>query len=196
MNPDKFGQINPIRFNGRRYGTLNLAADDLANSTHQDISVVIIPPDVDYQTDTEDIDEDDLQPQNFPNDVPGEMELYYASDESDSDAEDNLPLARIRQNLLSVQNKTVNKEPEWTEDLLDISMASTTGYMTRLDIVKEQIQSKTPVEIFEKFFDDEVIDFITGQTNLYAFQNNNHQFRVGQEEIKDIPRRSTSEWIS
>nr|CAI5841887.1 unnamed protein product [Callosobruchus analis] len=63
-------------------------------------------------------------------------------------------------------------------------MQSTVGYMDRLDNVKNQIQSKTPVEIFETLFDDEVIGFIAEQTNLYASQNNNHVFRVTQEEIK------------
>nr|CAI5851347.1 unnamed protein product [Callosobruchus analis] len=63
-------------------------------------------------------------------------------------------------------------------------MQSTVGYMDRLDNAKNQIQSKTPVEIFETFFDDEGTGFIAEQANLYASQNNNHVFRVTQEEIK------------
>lgn len=173
-----------MQFYGNRYRTLGLAADDLASSSRQDVSVVIIPPDVDYQTDNEEIDEDDLQSQNIPNDVPGEIELEYANDESDSDDEYNIPLSIIRQNLLRVQNATSCEKPDWTEDLLDISMVSTTGYMDRLDNLKVQIEGKTPVEIFETVFDSKVIDLIMEQTNLYALQNNNHLFCVTQEEIK------------
>lgn len=67
------------------------------SSAQQDILMVIIPTEVDYQVDSEDIDEDDFLPQNIPNGFPGETEWRRG-------------LATIRQDLLSVQNKTITKE--------------------------------------------------------------------------------------
>ena len=75
MDPNDFGQIPPINFYGKRFKTLESAADNIEESSHNDIDVIIIPTDVDYQTDNEDIDEDNLLPAVLPKDIPGQIEV-------------------------------------------------------------------------------------------------------------------------
>ncbi|XP_072386597.1 uncharacterized protein [Diabrotica undecimpunctata] len=133
MDFQELPPISPIGFYGKRYRTLVLASyvPLVASSTHKDVSSVgVFPPETDYQTDNEDIDEDNLQTQSFPNNLLGEIQVHYMSDDSDKDEEDNLPLAIGRENLPKGQNKT--KKSDWKEEITDISMTSTTGYEGRL----------------------------------------------------------------
>lgn len=39
-------------------------------------------------------------------------------------------------------------------------------------------------ELFEKIFDDEVLDQIVNQSNLYALQNNRHDYNLEKYQLK------------
>lgn len=52
-----------------------------ACSSKREAEIVIIPPEVDTQTDEEDFDDNEMLTVNFPRDIPGEVELQYSSDE-------------------------------------------------------------------------------------------------------------------
>lgn len=67
---EEFQPISPSEFYGKRYRTFGLAADDVKNSDYHNIAVVVIPPDADYQTDNDEIDDGDLQFDCLINDVP------------------------------------------------------------------------------------------------------------------------------
>lgn len=77
MDPENIQPIRPIQFYG----------EHITKSEHHNIDIVIVPADADYQTDYEDIDNDNLHSQTSPSDISGELELYYSSDD---DEEDNL----------------------------------------------------------------------------------------------------------
>lgn len=45
------------------------------NDDERNIHLVIIPPNPDYETDLEDLDEDDIQTTDIPKDIPGKIEV-------------------------------------------------------------------------------------------------------------------------
>ncbi|KFM73653.1 PiggyBac transposable element-derived protein 3, partial [Stegodyphus mimosarum] len=47
-----------------------------------------------------------------------------------------------------------------------------------------EISSKSPCNLFEQFFDDDVLDYIVYHTKLYARQKGNHVFDITSEEMK------------
>lgn len=52
-NIDDFQEIASKLFYGKRYDRLESAVDDILQSDRTDIDIVVIPPDVDSQTDEE-----------------------------------------------------------------------------------------------------------------------------------------------
>ncbi|KAF5302256.1 hypothetical protein FQA39_LY10295 [Lamprigera yunnana] len=80
--------INASKFYGRRYKDLESAIGDLEDDDRQ-IDLTIIPP----SPDLDDNDEDNIQSDILPADVPGKIEVFTNDSEYDSD--DNIPLARI-----------------------------------------------------------------------------------------------------
>lgn len=193
MDPSNFENLPCSTFYGRRFVTFREAKDDIISSPHQTADIVIIPPDVDCLTDNEEIDDDNLEFSELPKDIPGQVEIYYSSDEE-------IPLARMRQNLLQPDKnceyesedeiplaslaKRLKKEPCWTTETFDKTIPESFEYQERLESLKVEMENKTPVEIFEKLFDSSVIQHIVEQSKLYASQNNNHDFHVNEDEIR------------
>lgn len=192
-NDDEFTAISCSSFYGRRFKRLGTALDYIASSDVQ-ADIVLIPPNVDPQTDEEDIDDDEItdtgRDGSFPHDVPGEVEIH--PHESDSDeTDDDIPLAHLQQKQKVEQDTPLNKkrktqisQPKWSNDNIDLTMPATSGAQDRLDIVKRELEHLDPVRVFEAIFDDEVINHIVTQTNLYSSQKNDHQFCVTQPDIK------------
>lgn len=182
-----FKPIATDMFYGRRYRNLQAAVEDL-DENEQNIDIVVIPPEPDYHTDEDEIDEDDIRADTLPFDVPGAVEMFSNVD-TGSDEEDNIPLSMLRRchNLGEppVKKRGVeNREPQWTEDIVDISMNEGTGYIDRQDKIKKEIETLNPVEIFEKLFDEEVIEHLRVETQRYASQHNNHSFSVSKNDMK------------
>ena len=50
----------------------------------------------------------------------------------------------------------------------------------------KQAKDWTPVEVFELFFDDELLELIVVQSMLYAKQNGNHSFVTDPEEMRVV----------
>nr|CAH7757782.1 unnamed protein product [Callosobruchus chinensis] len=74
--------------------------------------------------------------------------------------------------------------PNWFSLDKDIALPTTSGAYDRLDIVKQELEALDPVRVFEKIFDDAVINHIVTQTNIYSTQKNDHQFFVSSPDIK------------
>ncbi|KAJ8928709.1 hypothetical protein NQ314_018719 [Rhamnusium bicolor] len=182
MDNDEFQPVSTGSFYGKRYKTLSAAVDDIASSSsHNDADIVVIPPDVDVQTDEDEIDEDNCATSYLPNDVPGEIEVHYDDDE------DILPLTELQKKLVcrpSKRAKTANTkevEPKWTENILDLKMTESYGYIDRLNNLKIEMIDKTSVQ---SLFDTEIFEYIIEQTHLYAAQKNNHTFSLPVEDLK------------
>ncbi|KAK4875490.1 hypothetical protein RN001_011912 [Aquatica leii] len=109
--------ISSINFYGQRYKRLGQAVEQI-NSTDDNtpVSILLIPPEVDIQTDEEDVDDDDLLSSSIPKDVPGEVEVVYDSDEDD----DTISLSIIQDMLHKARHNPKNTKthvPNWSDDL-------------------------------------------------------------------------------
>ncbi|KAI4462448.1 transposase is4 [Holotrichia oblita] len=128
------------------------------------------------------------QADTLPFDVPGAVEIF-SQDSTESDPEDNIPLIMLRSisntgESSTKKGKIAEKEPNWTDEIIDITMNQGNGYLAREDIVKQELAGLNPFQIFEKLFDDQIITYITKETQRYAAQQNNHSFTVTNNEIK------------
>lgn len=63
-------------------------------------------------------------------------------------------------------------------------MPATSDCSDRLEILKNELENFSPVEVFEKLFDDEIFDHLMQQTNLYSSQKNRHAFFVSKADLK------------
>lgn len=153
-------EIPPRQFYGRRYERLGSAIDAVHSiDGNNPVDIVIIPPEVDEQTDQEDIDDEDIQVLSRPRDVPGTIELHYEPIDEEYSSEDEIPLSRICTEKSAKKRKTVS--PVWSSDCdINIAMPSTSGYLDRAHILKAQLEGKNLVEIFEKIVDDNVVQHI------------------------------------
>lgn len=184
---DNFKEISSSSFYGKRFASFASAVDSIENirNCNSEIDVVVIPPEVDYQTDEEEFDDDNLVDAQLPNDVPGAIEIEIQ--ESDSDSEDNMPLSEIVIQMNAnkpSKKKQKTVEPQWTSGPLHLNMNNTNGSSECLNILRQELSSLNVVQIFETLFDDEVVQLIVDQTNLYATAANNHIFRITSHEVK------------
>ncbi|KAK4872084.1 hypothetical protein RN001_016208 [Aquatica leii] len=76
--------------------------DIAANKSYDDIDVIIIPPDFDFQTDEEEFDDKMTQEDlSVPADVAGKIEVHFGKEDETSDEEDNIPLSVLQKTLHS-----------------------------------------------------------------------------------------------
>lgn len=172
---------------GKRYKTLESALDDVEKE-NRSAEIVIIPPEPDYETDKDEIDEDDLQTITLPKDIPGEVEVFLS--DNDFDSEDRIPLA-VLCNIKTQQGPSKSKKqritgrtPEWTKEVVDIDMTYDDNYKNRENNMKKELANLNPIEVFEKIFNEEIINYLVLETNQYAQQKNCHSFVVSNDEMK------------
>ncbi|KAL3275118.1 hypothetical protein HHI36_019889 [Cryptolaemus montrouzieri] len=179
-----------------------LGLEESINSTEEDsddgfeYNLAIIPPEPSVVTDEEEGFDDENLPTNFPNDVPGNIEVFIRDEGALSDSSDDEPLAskraRIKSSLpLAAGDHSTNSTSTSTNPVCrKCNPIYTKTYMesdTRLlneSCMKKAVEDLTPVQIFQKFFGDEELGMIGGFSNLYASQNNLHNFSVKTEELK------------
>ena len=59
-------------------------------------------------------------------------------------------------------------------------------YPTVNETPKYNAKDRTPVEVFELFSDDELLELIVVQSMLYAKQSGNHSFVTDPEEMRVV----------
>ncbi|KAL3280000.1 hypothetical protein HHI36_017508, partial [Cryptolaemus montrouzieri] len=182
----------------RRFSASNnyLGLEEAINSIEDsddgfEYDLAIIPPELSVVTDEEEAVDDENLPTKLPNDVSGNIEVLIRDDGALSDISDDEPLAskraRIRSSLPQVagDHSTNSTASISTNPVLrKCNSIYTKTHMesdTRLlneSCMKKAVEDLTPVQIFQKFFDDEVFKMIGGFSNLYASQNNRHSSSV------------------
>lgn len=144
--------------------------DDNGNRVEE---ICIFPPinAADELTDEDSGDEDYLQIDNLPASqlrAPAEVvfEGRNAEHTSSDDSDDDLPLSELakKQNLRKRKAKK-QKRYNWVKEDLEFSVTDFEG-------PPFSMESENPLELFFKFFDDEVIELILTETNNYAQQKN------------------------
>lgn len=145
-----------------------------------EIDLVVIPPEPSVLTDEEEGDEDNIESNTVPRDIPGRVEVFTNADEDDWDSSDDETLA------VTKKRRTDFEEPRWrkSEPSYDPIHSTDDNVQARLDKLKEELKNQNPVIIFEKLFDQEVLTMIGHYTQTYAAQKNMHDFKVSVDELK------------
>ncbi|XP_065363610.1 piggyBac transposable element-derived protein 2-like [Calliphora vicina] len=173
----EFQAIKPSSFYGKAFKNLNSALDFVENYDHEHFDIAIIPPDPDYNTDEEEGNADDILFDRMPNDIPGEVEVFFGSD-----SEDDIPLEQLRQTMMSSKsNKIV---PKWTRRPCDMEMHRTNTFSENELNMIAKLDGKSSVEVFEVLFDEKVVNLIVEQTCIYASQANEHNFFFNADDLK------------
>ncbi|KAJ8909335.1 hypothetical protein NQ315_013451 [Exocentrus adspersus] len=193
MDIDSFSHVPVSSFYGRKsFSRLQDAADCIETYEGGEVDVIILPPEPDALTDEEEFDDENIDDNRVPVDVPGSVEVDFGSDieeDLNRDSEnwnesDEETLANI-QRLISTNSKKVCSWKLCEADYKVLKNSVGNGSDERLDDMKRDL-NYNPKEIFEKLFSNDVFQLIRDQTILYAQQKNRHDFSVTIDEIKNF----------
>ena len=159
--------------------------DDEENDFEGRIGIVELPPaTVDVVSDEEEIDEDDLGEQS-PKDITGCIEIHDTATGTDS-AVSTDPGNTEKEHSSKKTRKKV--ESSWRKTRPDFHMKR--GSESNIDEIvrkiKEQFKRKSPVEVFEELFNDEIRKHIVQQSTIYASQKNRHSFVFSNNCLKKL----------
>ncbi|XP_053949785.1 uncharacterized protein LOC128857949 [Anastrepha ludens] len=109
------------KFYGKRFHNLSAATDYIESSDRSHFDFAIIPPNTHWDTNEEDIEEDNILRDDIPRDVPGEVDLFLSSD---SDSDDDIPLASLQ------KRQTLSKDlnPKWRKRITSAEIPETRFY--------------------------------------------------------------------
>lgn len=143
-----------------------------------DPQIVILPPEnVNSVTDEEDINEDCLGDVEV-HDVPGFVEIHYASEEmpqSSSSSEQPSKKRRRQSKINWKKGETLNKIKISSEkDSEPQDLQEKYPILSTLD----------PIDLYKLFFDAELLDLCVNETNKYALQKGDHHFAVSKTEMQ------------
>lgn len=157
--------------------TLAEAVDDVLSSSTDHISdIVIIPPesgDRNVDSDVEDNNEEQLDQNNLPSDVAGELEVHH----EDSDSEDE-----ETEQVLSKKRQKVDT-PKWKKS----DRVALPSSPSSLPKVGEEYITKDEFDIFRLFFTDDMIENLVRQTMLYGQRDkNNPSFTMTSDDMRQF----------
>ena len=72
----------------------------------------------------------------------------------------------------------------WRKANPEYQMSASEGANNRKNLVIEKMISCNPLEIFENFLDESILNYIMTQTKIYAQQKNDHKFSLEIDELK------------
>lgn len=162
------------------------------------VDIVAIPPPVDQLSDNEDIDDTQIQQHGdeFPTEIAGEVEIqcelmddFVPEEPMEVTYEEvevpvfdaNAPSTSIQANEPPFQFTA----PKWNKRNYDFSKVPTDLSFEKAEQLYTAIGALNPVQLFELFFDCEVIQLITESTNKYAHVDcNDPTFITNTDEIR------------
>ncbi|XP_022827111.1 piggyBac transposable element-derived protein 3-like [Spodoptera litura] len=160
-------------------------------SDDDDCDLAIIPPEPSALTDDEEGADEDMTTVCMPQDVPGTLEIFTHRDnsvheDSSYDDSDDEPLASKRKRPNSTRESVSNVAPTWRKCAPSYSSAPqrTSQVSEKKNNVCEELKNLNPVQIFEKLFDDDIVDLIASNSTLYANQHNRHEFELVPCDLK------------
>lgn len=141
----------------------------------------VIPPEPSVLTDEEEGADEDMLLASLPKDVPGNIEVFRCN-ANDDDSSDDETLAEKSKRMRRQQTN----QPIWRKcaPVYSFTVQETSDVENRQCEMKEHLVNLTPVQIFEKIFDEDVISLIITNTVLYATQNNRHSFQLDSTDLK------------
>lgn len=151
--------------------------------------VFMEPSDVADNSDEDSGDEDCVHMSNLTgNQLRSKAEIKFLGKSSEvserSDSHENEDDNKNNENIAPTPRKKQCIQREiWTKN--DLTNAQKEKWNWNEDWNRVlKFTSETPSSLFEKFFDDDVIDYIVSHTKLYAKQKGNHSFDVTSEEMR------------
>ena len=145
-------------------------------------SVVVIPPEPDALTDEEDLDDNVTGAPTLRGDCAGTYELVIENQvEDDFEFEDiDLPPKKARQ--------SAKEKPYWKHDTVEQPSLKKSDFKTKevCQVLEPYFRDSisSPVKLFESFFDSDVFDLITLESNRYAKQKNMHNVEFCSNDFR------------
>jgi DNA excision repair protein ERCC-6 len=136
--------------------------------------ILALPPDsVDALTDEEDIDDEVLEP-TVLQEIPGSMELNILEDEEQDNG-----------SLEPPKKKSKSTPVKWSESQPRYSFPDSFPDSSSINELKNALEGKSVVDLFEEFFDEAVLNLIVTETTRYAQEiKNKTSFNVSMDSIK------------
>lgn len=138
--------------------------------------IIIMPPDVDDQTDEEEFDDDNLGTP-VVSDVAGTLEITIPDDNDNSIISDK-KRKTIPVNVKEKYQLYGRMKPR----LIHLRLLQNSSKRNS-DILTADSNNMSPVELFEEFLTESVYDMIVEETNRYAHEVKN-KLNVTKDEIK------------
>lgn len=138
-------------------------------------------------TDEDSGDEDVVNINNLPaSQLQAPAEIAFLDADNEFSSEDELPLSAFvsppstSKSIQSCKGKNVAKKRKkynWVKEDLPISQVQEVVSLEEMEI------SENPLQLFEKFFDEELINLIVAESNRYA-QKRNRKNNIEHAEVK------------
>ncbi|XP_050301648.1 piggyBac transposable element-derived protein 3-like [Anthonomus grandis grandis] len=163
---------------------LELALEEVVNELENEVEqvdAVYIPPEVNQLTDEEEFSEDPENIENSQNgDIAGTFEIHTVRDEiyDESDEED---LATKRRKIL--ERKAVSYNPTWRPGSFIHKNLPLFKEEEHIQELRGELEGLSPLDIFFKFVDENLMNLIIQFSEKYAQDNNRHEFYLSREEL-------------
>lgn len=185
----------------RRFLTLREAVEavlqdsDTEENSTKAIDICILPPDDGRQSETEDILEDNLQPEE-PGDVCGEIEVFSGEDSEPLAATATDTAAGVATSAGAKRRKRGSHPQKakkskvisnkWTKrETYDSIIAE--GVLQAVANTNPELIVKSPMELFELIWNHEIMSLIVEQSELYARRDlNQSTFSTTDDEIRQF----------
>lgn len=159
--------------------------EDLDDEEYEAVDVAILPPENNADSDVDEIDEDEVG--NIPDvrDVPGTLEIRTSPSNMNTD-EPNQETKNDNEANPCQLEWIEAADPVWQKSMRPYTRLSSeeNHHDRKLAAMKEELDGLSPIELFEKMFDNRCVDLLVTETNRYAAQKNETSFHVQPSEIK------------
>lgn len=179
----------PLLFNpetNRAWTTKELLAilqedSDEESSPKKCLDAVYIPPEVDTLTDDERLDENVIGEEPLETDIAGTFEIHKNNDSPSisNDANDEIPAKRPK------QSTEICLQPKWTKpDSVNFSESPNFEEQTCRENIIRLYGGKSPIEMFNYFCDDNLLNTVISFSQLYALSKNAHDVEISIKLLK------------
>ncbi|CAK9801055.1 PiggyBac transposable element-derived protein 3 [Anthophora plagiata] len=155
------------------------------------VDIFELPPDkVDIVSDIEDIDDNSLE-DSYPRDVSGRLEVHssalnIASTSTDPNNNNITRTVQKPKRMKKTNRKSRETNSDWQKVRHDFEkiLGNNNDIENVRSQIKQSLEGKTPVEVFETIFDEGIMTYIVRQSVTYAAQNNRHSFTFSTDCLR------------
>ena len=165
------------------------AIEELTEDDEHQIDRVIAPPEISVVSDEEGLDDNDLtENEMLLPDAAELIEVHQTTGKKTGDSPQSSSQQAFRKSKFNGTRpknaKSKNVERKWSDKLPAFTSAPVNKETKELERIEIELAGKSPAEIFELIFDEEMLSLLMEQSILYARQNNRHDFSCTIAEMK------------